>query len=151
MKRFRFPLRPVAILRAHQEMAAREAFAVSVNAFVKAEQALALARERLRRLEAELTSGRNGSFSAAAEIRALTAYRRECAAEGEAEKARREAQDAMQKRRLEYLEAHRKLEVVRRLEDKARRVHQYETMREEQAEFDDFASRHFAQRSLHSA
>lgn len=151
MKRFRFPLRPVAILRAHQEMAAREAFAVSVNAFVKAEQALALARERLRLLEAEVTTGRKGSFSAAAEIRALAAYRRECAAEVEAEKARRAAQEAMQQRRLEYLEAHRKLEVVHRLEEKARQVHRHETMREEQAEFDDFAGRRFAQRSLHSA
>lgn len=151
MKRFRFPLRPVAILRAHQEMAAREAFATSVHAFMRTDQALTAARQRLRDLEAALTSGRSQRFSATTEVRALVAYRRECAAEVEAEKERRTAQEAMQRRRMEYLEAHRRLEVVRRLEEKARVAHRHETMREEQAEFDDFASRRFARRSLNSA
>ncbi len=146
MKRFRFPLRPVAILRAHQEMLAREAFAAAVQAFVRSEQALAEARQRVRDLEAELKAGRSGSFSAAAEIRALAAYRRECAAEVEADKAMQTAQQTMNQRRLDYLEAHRRVEVVHRLEDKARATHRYETAREEQAEFDDFASRRFSQR-----
>ena len=150
MKRFRFPLRPVAILRAHHEMRAREAFATSVQAFVKSEQDLAAARARLRDLEAELTTGRSGHFSASAEIQALAAYRRECELEVRAVKARQEAFDAMQKRRTEYLDAHRKLEVVHRLEEKARVAHRHETMREEQAEFDDFAGRRFARRTLPS-
>jgi flagellar FliJ protein len=146
MKRFRFPLRPVAILRAHQEMLAREAFAASVQAFVGSEQALANARLRVRTLEAELTAGRAGRFSAATEIQALAAHRRECAAEVEAETAMHKAQEAMNQRRMEYLEAHRRVEVVQRLEEKARVAHRYETAREEQAEFDDFASRRFSRR-----
>lgn len=151
MKRFRFSLRPVAILRAHHEMRAREAFAAAVQAFVKSEQDLAAARIRLRQLEAALTAGRAERFSAADEVQALAAYRRECTAEAEAEQAMIAAQQAMQQRRIEYVEAHRKLEVVKRLEQKARAVHRYETGREEQAEFDDFAGRRFARRSFNSA
>ena len=81
MKRFRFSLRPVAILRAHHEMRAREAFAAAVHAFVKSEQELAAAGARLRQLESELTAGRTIRFSAADETHALMAYRRECAAD----------------------------------------------------------------------
>ncbi len=151
MKRFRFSLRPVAILRAHQEMHAREAFAASVQAYVKTEQELAATRARVRQLEADLTAGRNDVFSADYAARALAAYRRECTAESEAEQALASAQHAMHARRVEYVDAHRRLEVVRRLEQKARAAHQYEAGREEQAEFDDLAARRFAQRALKSA
>ncbi len=151
MKRFRFPLRPVAILRSHQEMVAREAFASSVQAFVRSEQELNDTRKRLRDLEQALTAGRARSFSAAAEIHAIAAYRGECAAEVEAEKAMQAAQETMNQRRMEYLEAHRRLEVVHRLEEKAKVVHRYETMREEQAEFDDFAGRRLGRRTVRTA
>lgn len=152
MKRFRFSLRPVAILRAHQELKAREAFAASVQAFVKSEQELAMTRERVRQLEGDLTAERQQRFSGVDVAKALAAYRRECTAETEAEQAMTAAQHAMQQRRMEYVEAHRRLEVVRRLEEKARATHRYEVAHEEQAEFDDFASRRFAaRRSLNSA
>lgn len=151
MKRFRFSLRPVAILRAHQEMRAREAFAAAVQAFVQAEQVLADAKARLRQLEADLTAGREHRFSASEEVQALTAYRRECVAETEAEQGVKAADKAMQERRVEYIEAHRRLEVVNRLEQKARDLHRYETGREEQAEFDDYATRRFVRRALKSA
>ncbi|HVU35303.1 MAG TPA: flagellar export protein FliJ [Opitutaceae bacterium] len=151
MKRFRFPLRPVAILRAHHEMRAREAFAASVHAFVKSEQELAAAQARVRQFELELTERRPNRFSPADQARALTAYRQECTAEVEARQAMAAAQHAMQERRAEYVEAHRKLEVVRRLEEKARNAYRYETAREEQAEFDDFAARRFIRRTLESA
>lgn len=151
MKRFRFSLRPVAVLRAHHEMRAREAFAASVQAFVKSEQNLEAAKERLRRLGEELTAGRAVRFSAADEIHALVAYRRECAAETEAQQAVVQARKTMDERRADYVEAHRKLEVVRRLEQKARKLHQYELNREEQAEYDDFANRRFGRESFNSA
>lgn len=151
MKRFRFSLRPVAILRSHQELKAREAFANSVQAFVKSEQALEVARERVRVFETTLTSGRVGQFSADDEIRSLEAYRRECTAESEAQQAVFAAQKAMQQKRVEYVEAHRRLEVVKRLEQKARATHRYETMREEQAEFDDYSNRQFGRRSAEPA
>ena len=52
MKRFRFPLRPVAILRAHHQARAREAFAAAVHAYVTAEEGLAAMRRRRCELEA---------------------------------------------------------------------------------------------------
>lgn len=151
MKRFRFSLRPVAVLRAHHELRAREAFASAVHAFVRSEQELAAARARLREFEQRMTESRRERFSAADEVLALAAYRRECTTVGEAEQAMRAAQQAMENRRTEYIEAHRKLEVVKRLEQKARTSHQRELLREEQAEFDDYAGRRFARRALESA
>lgn len=151
MKRFRFPLRPVAVLRAHRELKAREAFALSVNAYVRSEEELNATRRRLVQFEAALFAGRRERFSAAEEANTLAGYRRECAAEAAAEKAMIEAREAMQKRRAEYLEAHRKLEVVKRLETRAKEKHRVETNREEQAEFDDFAGRQAARRAAATA
>lgn len=141
MKRFRFPLRPVAVLRAHQEARAREVFAAAVHACVQAEEELARTRVRMHALEAALFSGRKATFRAAEAALLLSDYRRECAAEGEMERRVIAARDEMQKRRTDYVEAHRKVEVVQRLETKARTSHRLENDRAEQAEFDDYASR----------
>lgn len=148
MKRFRFPLRPVAVLRAHRELRAREAFAASVHAYVKSEEELATVRQRIAQFEGELFAGRRERFSAADEAHQLAAYRRERGAEAEQERAVIAARDTMQQRRVEYLEAHRKLQVVERLEAKARAAHQVATLRAEQAEFDDFAGRQAHRRAL---
>lgn len=141
MKRFHFPLRPVAVVRAHRETRAREAFATAVHHYVQAEEELARTRVRMRALEAALFSGRSQSFRAAEAALLLSDYRRECGLETEAEHAVIAARDVMQQKRTDYLEAHRKLEVVQRLEEKARVTHRRATDREEQAEFDDFAGR----------
>ena len=146
MKRFRFPLRPVAVLRAHREMRAREAFAASVHAYVKSEEELATTRARVAQFEAALFAGRSGRFSAADEAQSLAAYRAECSAEAESERLMITARAAMQQRRIEYLDAHRKVEVVKRLEEKSRTAHRLAGNREEQAEFDDFAGRRVASR-----
>lgn len=151
MKRFRFPLRPVAVLRAHRELQAQEAFGAAVRNYVTAEQALADTRARVAKYEADLFAGRRDRFSAADEARALAAYRFECTAEVEAERTMIAARDTMNQRRADYLEAHRKLEVVKRLEQGARAEHRQVTMREEQAEFDDFASRRATRRTLFPA
>lgn len=141
MKRFRFPLRPVAVLRAHQEVRAREAFAAAVHSYVQAEDELARTRVRMRALEAALFSGRSATFRAAEAALLLSDYRRECGTEAETERRVIAARDEMQKRRADYVEAHRKVEVIERLETKARGTHRRVCDREEQAEFDDFAGR----------
>jgi len=141
MKRFRFPLRPVALLRAHREQLARETFAAAVHAYVLAEESLAAAKARGAAFERELFSGRRERFSAAVEAERLAAYRLECSAEAEAERAVFGARARMDRDRAAYLEAHRKVEVVKRLETKARVDHSAEAAREEQAGFDDFAAR----------
>ena len=147
MKRFRFSLRSVAVLRAHRELRAREAFSAAVNAFVAAEQTLATVRARVAAFEAALATGRSTKFSAAEEARALTVYREECAAERQTEEAVVAARNTMGQRRAEYLEAHRGLEVVKRLEEKARLLHRVAQNREEQAEFDDYAGRRHSRRA----
>lgn len=151
MKRFRFALQPVAALRAHRELRVREAFAAAAQELAKSERDLALVRERVAHFERALAAGRQGRFLPAAEAQALAAYRVERTAENDAERVVLAARTTLNQRRAEYLEAHRKLEVVKRLEEKARRAHRLETGREEQAEFDDFASRRVARRSLFSA
>lgn len=151
MKRFRFPLRPVAVLRAHRELKAREAFAAAVRAHVRSEEELAAVRARVAHFEATLFANRRGTFNAADEAVQLAAHRGECAAEGEAERAMTAARAAMERSRADYLEAHRHLEVVHRLEARARTEHRLAAQREEQAEFDEFATRRAARRaSLYS-
>ena len=147
MKRFRFPLQPVAVVRGHEESRAREAFGRAMQALAAAEAALEAARLRTRAFETALSDGRRGVFSAAAEAEALSAYRREREEESAAERTRAGCRDALELRRQEYLEAHRRLEVVHRLEGRARTAHRLAVNREEQAEFDDFAGRRAAQRN----
>lgn len=139
MKRFRFPLRPVAVLRAHREGRAREAFATAVHLFVQAEEDLGRVRQRMQALERALFSGRTGQFRAAEAAALLNDYRHECAGEVAAEQRVAAARDEMHRRRDDYLEAHRALEVVQRLEEKARTAHRRDADREEQAVADDFA------------
>lgn len=141
MKRFRFPLRPVAVLRAHRETRAREAFATAVHLFVQAEEELGRTRLRMRALESALFSGRQGKFLASEAALLLSDYTRECALEAETERRVVAAREEMHRRRDEYLEAHRALEVVERLEQKARASYRREVERAEQSEADDFAGR----------
>jgi flagellar FliJ protein len=141
MKRFRFNLRPVSVIRAHRELRAREAFATAVHLYVEAEEKLARIRQRKSEFEAALLAGRSARFDAAGEAQTLIAYRHECTEETAGEQAVATAHQVMTERRTQYLEAHRHLEVVQRLEAKARLAHRQETLRAEQAEFDDFAGR----------
>lgn len=141
MKRFRFSLRPVAVLREHREARAREIFAEAVHAYVQAEQDLVRTRARLQTLEAELRGSRQAQFRPGEAVLLLADYRRECGVESEKENRLNEARQIVQKRRADYLEAHRQLEVVERLEEKARVAHRRDGDREEQAEADDFAGR----------
>ncbi len=139
MKRFRFPLRPVSVLRAHREVRAREAFGAAVQRHTATQEEFRRIGVRMRALEAALASGRATSFNAAEAALLLVDYRRECAAESEAQRQVIAARDDMQKARLEYIEAHRQLEVVNRLEEKARETHRRDNNRTEQAEMDELA------------
>jgi flagellar FliJ protein len=100
------------------------------------------------RFEAALFAGRRGSFNASEEAQSLSAYRRECAAETEAERATIAARAEMNSRRAAYLEAHREHEVVKNLESRARTAHGLAASREEQAELDDLAGRRARRQQL---
>jgi flagellar FliJ protein len=139
MKRFKFPLRPVAILRAHREVRAREAFAAATQRHAAAQEEARRVAARMRALEAALAEGRKKNFRGAEAALLLCDYRRECGAEAEAERLVVVARVEMLKARAEYLEAHRELKVVERLEEKARSIHRVETLRTEQSELDELA------------
>jgi len=147
MKRFRFPLRSVAVLRGHFELKAREAFAASVHAYVLAEERLATVRTHVAELEEILFQGRRDRFGAAEAAAFFRAYRTERATELEAERAVIAARAEMADRRAAYLEAHRKVRVLDRLEEKARTLHRRAAERAEQAELDEMAAFRSARRS----
>jgi len=137
MKKFRFGLRPVSVVRAHREARAREVFASAVHAYVRSEEDLAAVRTRVAQFGASIFASRRERFEAAEHAICLAGYRRECAAEIPAERAVFAAKAEMEKRRAEYLEAHRQMEAVNKLEQKGRAAHRAAAAREEQAEFDD--------------
>ena len=146
MKRYRFPLQPVAMLRAHHEMRAREAFGVAVQACNRAEAECQAVRERVGRFGAALVFARRERFSAPDVVQAFAAYQQECVVEAAAEQGVIAAHSVLKQRRSDYLEARREVEILRRLEQKARTLHRFEANREEQAGFDDLAVGRFARR-----
>jgi flagellar export protein FliJ len=146
MKRFRFALLPVAVVRAHQEGRALEAFATAVQRCLLAEQELATVRRRVAAFEESLLAGRRERYRGPAAACSVAGYCRQCAAELAAEKALGAARREWEQRRQEYLGAHRRLEVVRRLEEKARQAHRAAQQHEEQAVFDDLSAGRFARR-----
>jgi flagellar FliJ protein len=139
VKRFRFPLRPVAVLRAHREARAREAFTAALKRYAEAQDEQRRIGVRMRALEAALAHGREKNFRPAEAALLLVDYRRECAAEHEGERLVIIARDGAQKARVEYLEAHRQLEILNRLEEKAREIHRLDNNRLEQTELDELA------------
>ncbi|HEY4248735.1 MAG TPA: flagellar export protein FliJ [Lacunisphaera sp.] len=139
MKKFRFPLRPVAILREHHQARTREAFAATVRAFADAGSQLDRKREERCEVEALMQNGRRAIFRAADEISLWAAYRRICDAEKQAEQNVLAARAAMEESRQKYLEAHRAVKVVENLEQKARTEHRRGIEREAQLESDELA------------
>lgn len=139
MKKFRFPLQPVGVLRSHQELRAREVFAAAVHRYVQSEERLAALRKRVAELADVLFHGRTDRFLAADAAALLRVYRGECTAVMDAEREVIEARDAMAARRQEYIEANRKLKTVQKLEEKARERHRLDVLRAEQGELDELA------------
>lgn len=139
MKKFRFPLQPVGVLRAHQELRAREIFAAAVHAYVQAEEHLTVLRKRVADLAEVLFHGRSTRFLAADAAALQRVYSRECDAVAVAERELSEVRAVMQQRRAEYIEANRRLKTVKTLEDKSREHHRVEVLRAEQAELDELA------------
>ena len=150
MKRFQFNLRPVAVIRAHQKQRARELWATAVRLYDESVAKLGRVRARKADFETALLAGRQERFDAAGEAPVLVAYRAVCAEEAEADREMTAARVTMGERRTAYINAHRRLEIVKRLEAKAQLAHRETAQRVEQAEFDDFAGRN-AFRKLLSA
>jgi flagellar FliJ protein len=149
MKRFQFPLKPVATMRAHQELHAREQLAASIHAFAQAAERLAAARVRVSELESILSACRRERLRAADEASFSQAYRRECASELETHRRFVAARGDMEKCREAYLEANRRVKVVQRLEERAVQAYRLEGLKAEQAEIDEIAGRRATQGLRH--
>lgn len=141
MKRFRFPLRSVALVRSHEEGRAREALAAAVHAYVEAERDLAARRTRTAALADALFQYRGDQFVAAEAAVQFRHYRAEVDDLMKAEQALNTARLAMEQARERYIEAHRRLKVMQRLEERARQHHRAAQLRDEQAELDEIAGR----------
>lgn len=141
MKKFHFSLRPVAVLRSHRELSAREALASAILACAQAEERRGAVRARIEELALAICGGRREMFSARDEAAFGQIYRRECAAEAEAGRQVAAARAAVEQRREAYIEASRQVKMVSRLEERARNVHRMAGLRSEQATLDEIASR----------
>ncbi|MEI6107834.1 MAG: flagellar export protein FliJ [Opitutae bacterium] len=139
MKKFRFPLRPVGVLRVHRQTRARETFAASVHCYVQSEEHLAILQHQRQQLETVLHDGRRTVFHAAEQISFWGAYRRVTEDEIQAERAVIAARAKMEEHRQEYMEAHRAVKRVEKLEQKAHTVYRLLSEREDQRELDELA------------
>jgi len=141
MKRFRFPLRPVAVIRAHREMQARQALGAATAALNAAAAQVAAARVRGAELEQAIAAARTtGAFQPQLQVASFRAYQRERAAEAAALKQLDVARTEQARRRAACVEAHRQVKVVAKLEARARATHRTECLRSEQAEIDERAA-----------
>lgn len=139
MKRFRFSLRAVAVVRAHRELRARQALADALREQTQAESTAAAARARAAALEAVISGARQVAYSAALQVSYIQAYQGARQAEAEAEKKLEAARAQSAKRRAECIEANRQVKIVSRLEEHARAAHRLAGQREEQAQIDEQA------------
>lgn len=146
MKKFRFPLRPVAILREHHQAAAREVFAAALRGLAEADRKLELKRAERSALEAAMQDGRRKTFRAADEISMWDAYRSLCEEERKAEGVVVEACKKVEASRAKYLEAHRAVKVIEKIEHKARTDHRLAVERESQLETDELAGMRVSRR-----
>lgn len=140
MKKFRFPLRSVATVRALAELRAREAFSRAVQTYVEAEQHLRLIRERIQQFQEILLSARETPFRAGEQVSFLNALRQETVNATKAEAEVAKARAALETARQAWLESRRDVRVIENLETKARVAYLHEVEREDQHAMDDRTS-----------
>ncbi|HEY1764004.1 MAG TPA: flagellar export protein FliJ [Opitutaceae bacterium] len=146
MKKYAFPLRSVAILRAHREHAAREALAAANRVCSALEIRLNAARLCLNEMEQLRSAGRSGCFRPADDVAFFHAYRQQWATESDLCQQLADAVAQADKRRDACVEANREVKAIERLEATAIAAHRAQIGRAEQAEFDEHAGRRAARR-----
>lgn len=140
MKRFRFRLEAVRTLREVAERAQREAFGAAQQRLATAEAAVQAAATARRELFDRVAGTRSGVFRPSEQTAGLEALRQAAQQEAAAEKVRQEAASAREKARETWLEARRALQIIERLEEKARAAHREAADKAEQSLLDELAS-----------
>ncbi len=137
MKKFRFPLEPVATLRNLQEMRASEAFSSANRRVVACDEALADQRMRVAQFVESLIVRRATGLPGGMQASFMQAYQRELAEEKAAGDALVEAERAQESARRQWIDAHLQVRLVEKLRTKARERFQIELVRFEQRQLDD--------------
>jgi flagellar export protein FliJ len=140
MKRFRFRLEAVRTLREVAERGQREAFGAALQRYATAEAAVQAAVQARRELFDHVAGTRSGVFRPSEQTAGLEALRQAAHREAAAEKDRQEAATARDRARETWLEARRALQIIERLEEKARAEHREAADKAEQSLLDELAS-----------
>ena len=144
MKPFRFPLESVKTMRGLDERLAREAFSAELRALEHAEAALRTARDRRRDIGDSIIASRAVAFTSGELASALAALDIAVQADSEARQARAAASTRLEQARERWTECRRQLELVGRLEHRARLEHRTAGEKAEQTALDELATASFA-------
>lgn len=137
MKKFRFTLNSVAVVREVREALRREVFAGALREASTAERALEKVIAERTALAAALAASRTGTFRPAVQTAGLAAQQRMVQQEAEASTVLERARQTLEQRRAEWLAARREVRLLEQLKARAKERHRLELARAEQRELDD--------------
>jgi len=140
MKRFRFRLESIRALRDVAERKAREGFGLAQQQVALAQQAVVDAELRRNTLNASITGARAGTFRPSEQVSSLAALGQADREVAEAGRKRGEAEKARDLAREGWLNARRALQVMQKLEERARLAHREASDKAEQTLLDEIAS-----------
>jgi len=140
MKRFRFRLESIRNLRDVAERKAREGFGLAQQQVLLAQQAVEAAEVRRSELNAAISSARAGSFRPSEQVSGLAALVQADREVAEAGRKLGEVEKARDLAREGWLTARRALQVMQKLEERARLAHREASDKAEQTLLDEIAS-----------
>ncbi len=140
MKRFRFRLESVRTLRELAERKAREQFGLAQQKVTEAAESLHLAKVRRSELISSLAGTRTGRFRPADQVGGMAALRVAEKQEIEAERVLAETEKNRDRVREDWLLARRGLQIIQKLEERARFAHRDAADKAEQSLLDELGS-----------
>jgi flagellar export protein FliJ len=140
MKRFRFRLESIRALRDVAERKAREGFGLAQQQVRLGQQTLEATEARRSELNAAITSARSGNFRPSEQVAGLAALGQADREVAEARRKLGELEKARDLAREGWLTARRALQVMQKLEERARLAHREACDKAEQTLLDDIAS-----------
>jgi flagellar protein FliJ len=136
---FRFGLERVREIRAHDEDQAKERFAASLNARVRAEAVLRAAEERLRDAQTGVVTPALGPLTGATLVSRQAWVERLEHAKADATLRMTNHEAELQRRRVELTSASQAREVLDKLKERQHEAHRLEAERVENGELDERA------------
>ncbi|MBE7538263.1 MAG: flagellar FliJ family protein [Opitutaceae bacterium] len=137
MRRFKFPLKSVIVVREAREARARDAFLAAVHAAIAAERELECLVAERASIERVLIAERQSSFRAAEQAGFLQSLHRVESREALARDAVRKAQEFREWQRQAWLEARRDVRLIEKLRTTALEKFRRDFEREAQRILDD--------------